>query len=259
MRSFLRHDRHFVLIVMFCILVPSVHGQDDWLAPKEVDDPFSHHTCLVHDRSMPQVSIGAMLTAIFGEGFYNLSALSRHDGVEWPATDRRWLWLCPSSGYTSLGDDFNDLSDIDRLRIHDYLSQHYDSHIPPTGILDRLRLMEQIYKLREKDEKFWSRFYRIMAYWSDELGHSLVTQHYRRQALPLLEAQAAALPTGQARMEHLFLIGEYHRLLGNNTRAQWSFSEARKMFWLNDKGDVDSSYFYLIDLISEREALIADE
>jgi tetratricopeptide (TPR) repeat protein len=209
---------------------------------KQVDDPFSNSTCPGYD--------------ILSYGSYIYNAPSKYDGVYWPATDERWLWLCPKSGYASLGSDFNDLTDAERRRVQEYLSKHYDPKHPPPDALGRLALMEQLYRRRDKDDEFWSWFYRLVAYWNDTLGRTESAQGYRKKALPLLERRAAALPAGLEKIEHLFLAGEYHRRLGNLGLAKEYFRQAIEVRWIDEDGKSQVGHQHFNELIRERRAMM---
>lgn len=229
-------------VLLVCLLAVVTSAQATQLTPKQVKDPFSNSTCPGYD--------------ILSYGGYIYNAPSKFDGVFWPATDEHWLWLCPTSGYASLGSDFDKLTSGERGRIREYLSGHYDPGKPPADALARLALMEQLYRLRDKDDKFWSWFYRLLAWWNDERGKAESAQAYRRKALPLLETRAAQLPAGVEKIEHSFLAGEYHRRLGNPERARSYFRQALETRWVDKDGATQIGHSYFEKLIEERTALM---
>lgn len=209
------------------------------ISPDEVDDPFSDGKCPGQ--------------AILSFGSYIYDAPSKFDGVYWPATDSRWLWLCPQSGYASLGSDFEEISASEHEKIAEFLRTSYVRDSPPVEYLDRLTWAEQIYRLRDKDEAFWAYFYRLSAYWHDQETDAAGAMTYRRKALPILERLAESLPPGVDRIQHLFLAGEYHRRLGNTDRAMEYFARARTVEWTDDDGERQVGHEYFNELIAERE------
>ncbi len=53
------------------------------------------------------------------------------------------------------------------------------------------------------------------------------TVAYVRKAVPLLEKKLSSNPEGVAKLEVLYLLGEYHRRLGDGEKAQEFFAQVK--------------------------------
>lgn len=176
---------------------------------------------------------------------------SKRDLVFFPHTDARWIWHSPHSDYVSLGDDFSQLNEEEKTRIRHYLKQNRLYAGKNITVPQKLKQMEAIYQLRDKDDKFWAWFYRLMAYWHRDDPEK--SRHYAKKVLPLLQKQFAEADQGIARIKLLYLMGEYRWRLGQKEEAQKLFSRARKVVWLDQKGNAQNDGFeYINDLIDER-------
>lgn len=210
-------------------LLSSVSFATTW-TPTTVEDPIGGGECEVHEP------------ASYGSYIYEWP--SKFDGVYWPFTDHHWLWQCDDSGYISFGNDFGTLTDGEVARIRDYLNK-------PTsrsgGDLERL---ESIYRLRDKDERFWAWFYRVKA-----AILSGQADQARHKALPLLEEVAGNLDPGFELIQIYFVIGDYHRRFGDVESAKKYFAKAQAIEWEDGEGNSQVGSEYINALIDERVAL----
>lgn len=186
-------------------------------------------------------------------GSYVYREPSRSDLVFFPITEPNWLWFSEDSGYGAFGNDYDKLAPEEAAAIKDWLAQHYSKKLKLKTQVDRLAWVEQIYALRKKDARFWRGFYCLMAYMTrEDAARSL---GYVNKALPLLEQELAANPQGEARMDVLYLLGEYHRRNGRLEKAQDYFEQVGKVTWTNSKGEAKIGQPYFDELIKERLAL----
>jgi len=175
---------------------------------------------------------------------------SRRDLVYWPHTDPYWIWHSPHTDYVSFGDDFDELSDEEKQRIRRYLKQNRLYTGEKTTLKKKLRQLEAIYKLRDKDEDFYRWFYRVMAhYYQDEPEKA---EEYHAKLVPLLKKQLPVVDDGVERIKLLYLLGEYQWRLGKREEAKGYFSRARKVVWTDRKGQARTGIDYIDDLIEER-------
>jgi ankyrin repeat protein len=204
---------------------------------KEVVDPINGVTITVQEP--------------LSWGSYIYHWPSKYDGVYWPHVDENWIWFSPSSGYTSFGNDFAELDEEEKARVGEYLRENYTQRGTPISTKDRLTLLEEIYRLRKKDDAFWSWFYRVMAAWNQ----GAAATEYRRKALPLLESRLTILEPGFERIQHLYLVGEYSRQFGSIDKAKECFFEARTTAWQeNDEEQV--GHDYIAGIIKQVDALL---
>jgi formylglycine-generating enzyme required for sulfatase activity/ankyrin repeat protein len=194
-------------------------------------------------------------------GSYIYHFPSKYDAVYWPHTDEQWIWFCPGSGYVSFGDDFSDLTEDEVLRIRDYLSANYDRNTP-LSIEEKLRHLEMIYELRDKDSSFWAWLYRVLAVWFDGAAMSNINRNaalalvYRRQALPLIAEMERYYVPGFSKIQQLYLLGEYNRQLGNEVEARIYFARARNTAWQDENGQTYVGNDYLNLIIADKEELL---
>lgn len=183
------------------------------------------------------------------EDIYNWP--SKRDLVYFPHTDERWIWHSPHSDYVSLGDDFAELNDKEKERIRHFLKQNRLYVGKEITLEQKLVQMEAIYRLRDKDDKFWAWYYRLMAYWHRDQPEK--ARQYVQKALPLFEKHFAQEDEGIARIKLLYLMGEYRWRLGQKEWAKKLFARARRGVWLDQKGKAQSEgWTYINDLIQAR-------
>ena len=157
---------------------------------------------------------------ILSSGSYIYQWDSKFDYVFWPYTDEAWITMNPRTGYAAFSEDFEQVSESEKAKLTEWLANHYDPENPPQQYKEKLLWLEKIYKQRDKDLGFWSRYYRLMAYtFRDEEDKSL---EYVRKAIPLLEDQVLAAKDDE-QTPYLFVLGEYHRRLGNESKAESYF------------------------------------
>jgi tetratricopeptide (TPR) repeat protein len=189
-------------------------------------------------------------------GSYIYQWPGKEDQVFWPATDEHWLWFNAKSGYGAFGDDFEKLEDKSLENVRAWLTEHYDKRNPPVTRIEKLKWLEKIYALRQQDEEFWCFFNRLMAY---ELAESdpAGSLEYVRKAIPQLERQLNGAQQDLARIAVLYLLGEYHRRLGEADAARNYFDQAISSPYKTGEGETLTGAPYFVALIAEREALSA--
>jgi len=195
---------------------------------------------------------GEMVTAhdVTSYGSYIYDEPSKYDLVFWPFTDELWIWFCPGSGYASFGDDFDKLTDEEKAHLALWLKENYKPSEKPTTHKEKLAWLERVYGQRQKERDFWCRFHRLMAYiYTDDPQTSLV---YVGKALPLLEEQLQSGPKGVARIQVLFLLGEYHRRVGDKQEARRYFSQVKSAAYTDEDGTERTGHPYFLKLISDR-------
>jgi tetratricopeptide (TPR) repeat protein len=227
--------------VLLCaaLLATSLASATTW-GPAERIDPISGQKVQVQE--------------IASYGTYIYRWPSKFDLVFWPFTDENWIWFCPGSGYVSFGNDFEKLSAEEKDRLKVWLRANYDPSKPPRTYFEKLDWLEKLYSVRQMDEAFWRWFYRVLAYaHRDDEAASLA---YVRKALPLIEKHLASNPTGMARIEALYLLGEYSRRTGNIQKARECFAEVKTAKYKEKDGTEKEGSPYFLELVTDREALI---
>jgi hypothetical protein len=214
-------------------------GATTW-GESKVKDPVSGKTIKVQEP--------------MSSGSYIYSWPGKEDQVFWPATDEHWLWFNSTSGYAAFGDDFVELAGPQLDRVRTWLAANYDKSHPPKTRLEKLEWMQKIYAQRDMDEKFWCFYYRLMAFEYSEESPS-TSLEYVRKALPMLEKNLLAEQEGFQHLVTLYLVGEYHRRLGDAVRARDFFQQARAATYKDEDGNSHVGSDYISGIIAEREAL----
>jgi hypothetical protein len=182
------------------------------------------------------------------------SAPSRYDLIFFPLNQERWIWLSPAGGYASFGNDFSLLTDGEKARLSKWLKENYDPSKPPRTYGEKLLWLERVYEQRDKDETFWCRFYRVMAFaFQNDKDKSL---DYVRKALPLLQKELEKKPAGVERIEALYLLGEYNRRIGKEQEAYAYFEQVKTVSYKTQKGEERTGHPYYLKLIEDREKLM---
>ncbi len=192
---------------------------------------------------------------IMSYGGYIYNWPSKFDLVFWPFTDENFICLNLKTGYAAFNPDFEKLSEAEKDALKKWLAAHWDPKAPPRTHLEKLLWLEKVYAQRKMDDDFWSRFYRLMAYTCQgDLQKSL---SYVRRAMPLLEKKLAAGPTDAELLETLYLIGEYSRRLGDETRAREFFAKLKAAKFKDRDGTEKTGHPYFAELLADREKLLA--
>ena len=107
--------------------------------------------------------------------------------------------------------------------------------------------MEEIYKLRDKDDRLWAWFFRVKAYW-----HQDQAKLARQESMPLLASDTEMLAPSFKLVQEYFVLGDYHRRFDNAAKAEEYFALARSVQWVDDDSLSQTGSEYIEDLIKER-------
>ena len=187
------------LLVGVVLALPAFAATAITLSQTEVDDPIAlGQTCRVQNPA--------------SYGSYVYTWPSRFDFVFWPLSDPVFVRHCERSGFTALMDNFNGRSGAEITAIRDHLATHYDGVSDP---VTRLRLLDELYRLRDKDPAFDNRLLRMLARRHQDLGLLERANDYR---LPAFEQFKAFLETDLPdlpRLEHLYFAANCTRQFGD--------------------------------------------
>ena len=206
---------------------------------RTIRDPMNNLECEVHKPTR--------------YGLYIYFWRSKYDAVYWPHTDSHWLWYCAQSGYASFGDDFNELTLAEAKRIKEFLNIHHVEPIRKDDPLARFLHTESIYRLRNKDDGFWSWFYRLKAHWLEAQANIA-----RQRSMPLMEDQLEQMNPGFDKILTLFVLGDYNRRFGDNDTALALYDQAKNHSWSDMEGTMRVGNHYVNELIAEQESRIAE-
>lgn len=189
-------------------------------------------------------------------GSYIYNWPSKYDLVFWPLTNVKWICLNPKNGYAAFNDDFEELPDAEKKRLANWLSENYNPDNPPQSHKEKLAWLEKVYGQRKMDDDFWCRFYRLMAYVHSEDHKASIA--YVQKAVPLLEKKLKSKPEGIDKLEVLYLLGEYHRRLGNDKKADSFFEEVQNVKYKDEDGQDQVGHPYFVGLVADRRKLMTE-
>lgn len=175
-----------------------------------------------------QVGAKCDVNKLMSYGSYVFQWPTKYDAVFSPWMDRSMMWSCKKSGYVSFASDFEEISPDERARIADWLARNPTnfSKLSINSLLDR---MEQIYRLRNKDDDFWSMFYRQRAVYALTVQEG---DSWRAKALPLMKHMLLGQDLSDPeRMEKHYLVGYYSWRAGDKAAALASFDAMKTMGW----------------------------
>jgi tetratricopeptide (TPR) repeat protein len=182
---------------------------------------------------------------------------SKYDLVFWPLTTPNWICFNPKNGYAAFNHDFETLSGEEKMRLTRWLAENYNPSAAPESYTEKLAWLEQLYRQRKKDEDFWCKFYRLMAYvHREDLEKSM---EYVKKTIPLLEAKLNSNPEGTERIEVLFLLGEYYRRSGELEKSKQFFEQVKISKYKDKEGQERFGHPYFLSLIQDRENPKKDE
>lgn len=180
-------------------------------------------------------------------GSYIYSWESKYDQVFWPLTDHAGLWFCQKSGFIAFIGDFDKISASERSAIQDHLQKHYSGS---ASIQQKLKLLEELYALRKKDDKFRNMLLRVLARWYQDLEDYERANSYRAQALEeILVALKTPLPD-QVRLEYVYVACNYEVFLGRRTASE-CIPEVEKALAETKDEKLSDYVSYLRELLEE--------
>ena len=171
----------------------------------------------------PNKKCSVQMPASYGSYIYQ--APSKYDLVFWPKTSANGIWFCKASGFTAFGGDFKGLTKKEKKVIKKYLK----SHIPKNNdIKTKLKLLESLYALRNKDNRFNNSLLRVLAYWYESLHQYKKANKYRQLALKDMEKQLTHKLDEEQELEYLYLLTNYSKQLGKNQKSNKYLKRLKK-------------------------------
>lgn len=150
----------------------------------------------------------------YGSYIYQWS--SKYDQVFWPLTDHNGIWFCEKSGYVSFMQDFDKLTDKEKLTISKYLKGKKIKKLKLEEILIRL---EEIYALRNLDPEIKNLYLRVFAQWYQDADKLEKANEYRKAAFDDIEIKLKMDLPEALKLEYLYLAANYAKLLDNAEKS----------------------------------------
>ncbi len=201
----------------------------------EVDDPIDpKHKCQVNEP--------------LSSGSYIYHSADKFDQVFWPLTDKKGIWFCRATGFTAFIGDFEDITDVEKKEIAEYLRNNYEGGDTQES---KLKLLEGIYAIRKTSEEFDNRLVRVLARSYQNLGDFEKANEYRRRALNEIQTRLkGALPEGR-KLEYLYVAANYTKQFGDTESSDEFVRKLRASIANLEDKDLASFAEYLDELIGE--------
>ena len=169
----------------------------------EVDDPIiKGKKCAVHEPA--------------SYGSYIYSWPSKYDQTFWPHTDDQGIWYCSESGFIAFIGDFEEISESEIIKINAYLK---GKAVDVSKVEEKLKHLENIYSLREKDKHFNNHLVRTLAYLYERNNNQLIANRYRARALEEIETDLLTDSNEYQKLTYLYVAANYSRQLGNYEKS----------------------------------------
>ena len=166
------------------------------------------HTCPICNKENTYQNIGS-----YGSYIYQWE--SKYQYVYWPLTESQAIYCCPNCHFSAYMWDFDSIpeSKIDTLTkflATVKLNEEYTDYLDIPGII-KLEIAENVYKILERDKKFWCEFYRIIGYHYDQENNILKAEESRLISLNIARQMLTdSLYKGQEK-EMFFIIAAMYK------------------------------------------------
>jgi uncharacterized protein (DUF2225 family) len=234
------------------------------------------HTCPICGKKNTYQEIGSY-------GGYIYQWPSKYQYIYWPLTDNPSVYCCVDCSYSVFMWDFDSVPATKVQAIKQMLStvkleKEYKDYldIPMTR---RLEIAESIYKILERDDEFWCRFYRVMGY-HYETGMDGGEDHFggirykgahtndslacssRLKALVLAQKMLKnTLNSGKEKENH-YIIGAMYFFTSRKDSALLHFEKAKELYYTNQawkEENVKNFNEYLDGLLTDYVGIIKKE
>ena len=217
------------------------------------------HTCPICNHEQEYYEIGSW-------GTYIYDWESKYQYVFWPYTDAYSVYCCQECHFSTFMWDFDSIPENKIIPLKQYLAtvklekeQEGYIYIPTTT---RLGIAENVYKILERDEKFWCQFYRVMGYHYDEEKNGIQAKESRVKALNIAKDMLSNSLYTEQKKESFFIIAAMHNFIGNKDSALIYLDSASLLTYRNDKMKETAAKGtdeYLTDLIEQYKEFIRKE
>jgi len=222
-------------------------------------------TWFADDVECPLCGMTNEFQAVMSYGTYIYNWPSKFELIFWPDTDGNVLYSCRNCKYTSFMYDFRDPPE-DKLDALREAATEADfgggfktyTDIPMTA---RLAAAENIYRVLDREDDFWCRFYRIVGYHAAAEGLTEEAAAARGEALAIAEALLKDEARAGERKESLVISGAMRYLRGDPAGARADLEAALPLTYDNPAVEAERNEGYngyLNSLLEEYIAKIED-
>jgi nitrate/TMAO reductase-like tetraheme cytochrome c subunit len=206
------------------------------------------------------------MEVIASYGSYIYRWPSKYQMVFWPQTTSRVLYFCKHCHLSAFMGDFSKIPKekfeavkkaIEPLKNKQDAKRYYE--VP---MAYRLKIAEAVYKLLDKDDEFWCRFYRIQGYHLSGAGDKPGAKAARKKALALAEKMLKGEVSVPSKKELVLIVGSMQNLIGERdkaleTLARVSSTPVKRVEGMTEE-NVKNATAYLDEVAAELIGLIKE-
>ena len=204
------------------------------------------HTCPVCKTKNTFLVIGSY-------GSYIYEWPEKFQFIFWPLTDSPTVYSCKKCHLTTFMWDFEKTPKEKHAEILKQLKGVKLDYAQARGghdegadylripVTQRLAAAETVYKILERDEDFWCRFYRVMGYHYEAEKKQAEADASRRKALSIAELMLADKKREGERKEVLLITGAMRHFLKDDKGALKDFREALELKYQNKELNAEES------------------
>lgn len=172
--------------------------------------------------------------APMSSGSYIYQWPSKYQYVYWPYTTTSVLYSCKKCYYTAFMSDFEHIAaekipDVRKLLAAIEMDTAEDYRSIPMA--QRLAAAEKVYTLFEKDDEFWSLFYRVKGYHLEAASDVQGAAEARFQAIGWTQKLLADSEKAGQKKEHLLIRGAMRYFVGEPDGALRDLEEAKELVY----------------------------
>jgi uncharacterized protein (DUF2225 family) len=170
--------------------------------------------------------------SIMSYGTYIYGWPSKFQNIFWPATDGSSLYTCKHCYFTTFMWDFDKLptakvGEVQRV-LQSVTLEAKNEQYTSIPMSKRLAIAEKVYSVLDKDDHFWSWFYRVEGYHFAREKKPDMARAARAKALEYARKLLDDRANSGKRKELLLTTGAMHHFLGDDAAAQNDFQDALK-------------------------------
>ncbi len=238
----MKHVKSVLITLLLAVFAVNVNATTFF--PSKVDDPFSNGKMTIQE--------------IVSYGTYIYQWDSKYDMVFWPYISEEWIAFSPKSGFICFSGE-HEVTDEEKAILAHWLEQNYDKKNKPKNHVEKLIWLLEVTKARGSADDYWIRYLnRLITHIAAKAGEKDIAVEYLKKSLKLHEEYEKTIDYEAGYVEpsifdHLYIMGEYNRRLGNNEAAKGFFKRVKNLKYKDEEGNIYECNIRQKELVWERE------
>ncbi|MGH9335842.1 MAG: hypothetical protein ACRD21_19075 [Vicinamibacteria bacterium] len=177
-------------------------------------------------------------------GSYVFQEPSKLQYVFWPSTTDKFLYTCRKCHLTAYMGDFDAIPEAKIQELQTMLERdaRIEGDVVPYDeipMVTRLPIAEKVYRILDRDDRFWCEFRRIEGFHLEAAGRADEARRARLEALALAEKLLKEDAT--TRKETLVIAAAMRRITGDLAGAERDLGEAKTLTYRSEQLGPESS------------------